>query len=324
MRQVAGTRNSIVKCRSHDGFHSIAYQDSGAPDNPDVLLCLHGITGVSGDFDFLITQIRNRFRVICPDLAGHGRSDKLRNAHNYQLFQYVSDIVSLLDAIQVPKVTLLGTAMGGLIGIRFASMFENRVEKLILNDSSPSLDTASQSGIYQYMNQPRRFNTFDEGLQFIRRISGGAGKFSAPQLQKSGVNVLKLDVDGMWVRHFDSKLVIPLLAESPELQRAAQAILWDEYDSLSCPTLLLRGANSGLLTRHTAWDMTRRGPKARFVEFENTGHAPALNNLTQTRAIVDFLLDVQPAMNYFGPLADSASLHVTPHEIECQNLRAAA
>ena len=93
----------------------------------------------------------------------------------------------------------------------------------------------------------------------------------------------------LWVSHYDPAIAVPFGAVTPELVAAGEAALWAAYDQLRCPTLLLRGEQSDLLTRDTAQAMTQRGPRARLVELPGVGHAPTLIHADQVALVRDFL-----------------------------------
>jgi pimeloyl-ACP methyl ester carboxylesterase len=98
------------------------------------------------------------------------------------------------------------------------------------------------------------------------------------------------DTDGMWIKHYDLNLGKSMQAVTPDLAQAMQVMMWAAYDAITCPTLLLRGADSDLLVPDTANQMTERGPKAKLVEFEKVGHAPTLVHLDQISVVKEFLL----------------------------------
>ncbi|MEO8600226.1 MAG: alpha/beta hydrolase, partial [bacterium] len=168
-----------VQCLSPGGLHRMAYKEWGDADNPKVLVCVHGVTRVSDDFDNMARALCSSYRVICPDVVGRGRSERLRDPQHYQIPQYVSDMVSLLARITAhPAVTTVdwfGTSMGGLIGIGLASLPDNPIGKLILNDVGPSLNSDALLRIGDYIGQAVRFKTFDEAAQYIREISATFG-----------------------------------------------------------------------------------------------------------------------------------------------------
>lgn len=287
-------RIESVQCISPDGLHRMAYKDWGDVDNPNVLVCVHGVTRVSDDFDALARELIPHFRVICPDVVGRGRSGWLKTGQNYQVQQYVCDMVTLFARInvgnKVDKLFFLGTSMGGMIGTALASLPDNPIRKLILNDIGPVLNVSALGRIGQYIGQPIQFATFEEADQYIRSISVPFGEHTEAQWQKLSRDVLCQDKEGMWTRNYDLKLAASMQAVTPDIAQVMQEKMWAAYDAISCPTLLLRGAESDLLLSETAHQMTQRGPKAKLVEFEKVGHAPTLVHADQIAVVKEFLL----------------------------------
>ena len=114
-------RTNYVQCASPSGFHKMAYHEWGDPNNPRVLICVHGLTRRGSDFTVLAKAMRDRYRVICPDIVGRGDSDWLENPMLYGIPQYVTDMNALLAQLGLHEVDWFGTSMGGLIGIFMAS-----------------------------------------------------------------------------------------------------------------------------------------------------------------------------------------------------------
>jgi pimeloyl-ACP methyl ester carboxylesterase len=282
-------RIKTVQCLSAAGLHTMAYKEWGDPGNDNVLVCVHGVTRISDDFDVMARQLCSTYRVVCPDVAGRGRSSWLRNPQHYQLTQYVSDMVVLLARIDTKKVDWFGTSMGGLIGIGLASQQESPIRKLILNDIGPTLNYSAISRIADYIGQAVRFATFAEAVHYIRAISAPFGPHSDDEWNKLAADVLRQDKDGLWVRHYDLGLAIPFKAETAESTQRASAMLWAAYDMIPCPTLVVRGAESDLLTGEVAREMTHRGPRATLIEFEGIGHAPTFMHADQIAVVKEFL-----------------------------------
>jgi pimeloyl-ACP methyl ester carboxylesterase len=145
-----------VQCSSPAGLHHMSYKEWGDPANAQVLICVHGITRVSDDFDVLAQAMADKYRVICPDVVGRGKSDWLVNPQLYQIPQYVSDMVTLVARLNVETVDWFGTSMGGLIGMAYASLPKNPIRKLILNDVSPVLNYEALKRIGDYIAQDVR------------------------------------------------------------------------------------------------------------------------------------------------------------------------
>lgn len=283
-----------VQCVSLAGLHRMSYKEWGAADNPKVLLCVHGVTRVGDDFDAMARALAADYRVICPDVVGRGRSDWLRNPQLYRLPQYVSDMVTLLarvlDGTPGRQVDWFGTSMGGLIGLGLASLPGNPIRKLILNDIGPVLDPGALLRIGDYIGQDMRFPSFEEGARFIRDVSLPFGPHSDAEWRKLASDVLRQDKDGQWIRHYDMGLALPFRSATPESAQADEAMLWAAYDAVTCDTLLVRGAESDLLSPATAHSMTQRGPKAKLVEIAGVGHAPTFIHDDQIAIARNYLL----------------------------------
>jgi pimeloyl-ACP methyl ester carboxylesterase len=287
-------RIKTVQCISPTGLHDISYKEWGDKDNPEVLICAHGVTRVGDDFDNLARALAGNFRVVCPDVVGRGRSGRLLNPELYRVPQYVSDMVTLIARVtpdsKGAQVSWFGTSMGGLIGMALASLPGNPIKKLVLNDIGPTLDATALVRIADYIGQDLRWPTFDSAAQFVREVSLSFGEHDEEEWRKLATDVLRQDDKGQWVRHYDMGLAQPFRGSTPETVAADQAALWAAYDAIGCPTLLVRGENSDLLSRETAHMMTQRGPRATLVEIPNVGHAPTFLHEDQIAIAKRFFL----------------------------------
>lgn len=279
-----------VQCLSPAGLHDMAYKQWGDPKNPNVLVCVHGLTRVSGDFDALARAMSDTHRVVCPDVVGRGRSDWLRDPRYYVPSQYVSDMVTLLARLEAETVDWFGTSMGGLIGMGIAALSGNPVRKLLLNDVGATLSTVALNRIGDYLSLPVRFATVDEATHYVKSISLTFGPHTDEEWRKLAVDVLRQDSDGQWILHYDPALAIPFKALTPEIAEQNAALLVATYDAITCKTLLVRGAESDLLTRESAEEMTRRGPHATLVEIPGVGHAPTFTHADQIAIAKDFFV----------------------------------
>jgi pimeloyl-ACP methyl ester carboxylesterase len=279
-----------VQCLSPAGLHRMAYKEWGNPANPRVLVCVHGVTRVSDDFDNMASALCDQYRVVCPDVVGRGRSEWLRDPQHYHVPQYVSDMVTLLARLNADTVHWFGTSMGGLVGMGLASMKDSPVKKLVLNDVGPSLNPSALASIGDYVGKDVRFATFDEASRYIKDISLPFGQHSDEEWRKLAADALKQDEDGKWILHYDPAISVPIKATTPELLQRAEAMLWFAYDAITCPTLLVRGAESDLLKPEVAQAMTARGPKPKLVEIPGVGHAPTFLHEDQIAHVRNFLL----------------------------------
>ena len=279
-----------VQCLSPAGLHNMAYKEWGDPKNPAVLLCVHGVTRVSDDFDALAAVMSDRYRVICPDVVGRGRSSWLTNPQAYQLPQYVSDMVTLIARLDVTQVDWFGTSMGGLIGMGVAALKGNPIRKMMLNDIGPTINFAALMRIAQYMGKEVRFPTFEAGVDYIRTIAAPFGPHSDEQWNKLAGDVLRQQKDGQWSLHYDPAIAQAFSTFTEENAAQSEAALWAIYDSIQCPVLLVRGSESDLLSRETADLMTQRGPRAALTELAGIGHAPTFMQPEQIALARDFFI----------------------------------
>jgi len=282
-------RLKFVQCLDTRGLHRMAYWEWGDAANPRVLVCAHGLSRQGRDFDTLARAMCDEYRVVCPDVVGRGRSDFLADPMGYQIPAYVADMVTLLARLDAATVHWVGTSMGGLIGIGLASLSGSPIDRLVINDVGPTLSAEAISRIGSYIGQPAHWATLDEAADALWAISTAFGPHTREQWLALTRPMLKPDGDGFKL-HYDPNIALPFRVVTPEMATAGEAILWRSYDAIHCPTLLLRGADSDLLSHDTAAKMTQRGPKARLVEFADVGHAPTLIAADQVAAVREYLL----------------------------------
>jgi pimeloyl-ACP methyl ester carboxylesterase len=289
MTTPAAPRLEHVQCISPQGLHRMAYWEWGARDNPRVLICVHGLTRQGRDFDVLAQSLCTQYRVVCPDVVGRGQSDWLRDANGYQVPTYIADMVTLIARLQPQLLHWVGTSMGGLIGIGLASLPQTPISRLVINDVGPVLEPNALARIARYLGLNLRWKSLDEATDYISLVSRSFGPLSREQWLRLTEPLLKRDGQD-WIARYDPNIATPFKAATPEKAQADEILLWHLYDSITCPTLLLRGADSDLLKHDTAIAMTQRGPKARLQEFENIGHAPMLVSEDQVELVKAFLL----------------------------------
>ncbi len=290
----------------------MAYWQWGQPDSGHLVICVHGLTRQGRDFDVLARALcehagraGSSLRVICPDVVGRGKSDWLEDPAWYQIPVYAADMLTLLAQLhaQSPIHVLdwVGTSMGGLIGIgicgRTAAPLPQPVRKLVLNDVGPTLEWLALQRIGAYLGKSGEFANLQEAAAAMWAISSSFGPHTPEQwLELSRHMVTPAEtggqVAGQRLRlHYDPAIAQPFRAATQASTEQGQAALWQLYEQISAQTLLLRGADSDLLSRATATAMTQRGPRARLVEFEGVGHAPTLTAPAQVSVVADFLLE---------------------------------
>lgn len=280
------SRQRFVQCASSRGLHRIAYLEWGDPQNPRVLVCVHGLTRCARDFDTLAAALSEHYRVACPDVAGRGDSEWLADPMLYQLPQYVADMVTLVARLGVESVHWVGTSMGGLIGMALAAQPGTPVQKLVINDAGPVISKASLERIATYVGMAPTFPDIETAEKYVRAVSATFGPHDDAEWRFLTEVVVRKNADGSLRLHYDPNLAEPFRARMPEKDLE----LWEIWDTIRCPTLVLRGALSDLLTRENCDKMAARGPKAKVVEIPGVGHAPTLMHEDQIRIVREFLL----------------------------------
>jgi len=283
-------RRRSVLCASPAGLHRIAYREWGDPRNRDVLVCVHGLTRSSRDFDELARTLCSQLRIVCPDVAGRGDSDRLADPKLYTWTQYVADMVTLIARLDVEAVNWLGTSLGGLVGMALAALGGSPVKRLVLNDAGPVVAKAALERIGSYVGERRRFATLEEAESYVRTIAAPFGPHSDAQWRFLAETWVRREEDGSWRPHYDTRIAEAFRATMPEKDLE----LWPLYEAVRCPTLLVRGEHSDLVSRQTAAEMARRGPKAKVVEIRGVGHAPTFLHPDQIAVVRDFLLQGEP------------------------------
>jgi pimeloyl-ACP methyl ester carboxylesterase len=291
MAEPVEARRRSVLCASPAGLHRIAYREWGDPRNRDVLVCVHGLTRSSRDFDELARTLSPQFRIVCPDVAGRGDSDRLADPKLYAWAQYVADMVTLIARLDIEAVNWLGTSMGGFIGMALAAQAGSPVKKLVLNDAAPVLGRAALERIGTYVGKAPTFASLDEAEKYVRSISAPFGPHTDTQWRFLADTWVRRHEDGSFRPHYDTRIAEAYRATMPEKDLE----LWHLYDAVRCPTLLVRGEQSDVVSRQTAAEMARRGPKAKVVEIRGVGHAPTLLQPEQIAIVRDFLLQGEPS-----------------------------
>ena len=267
----------------------MAYWEWGDPLNPRVLLCVHGLSRQGRDFDVFAQAMQDQYRVVCPDVLGRGHSDWLPDPAGYQVPAYAADMVTLIARLNVPEVHWVGTSMGGLIGMVVAALANSPVTRLVLNDVGPAIEADAVTRIGAYLGQPGHWDTEEQAAAAMWAISSGFGPHTPEQWLALTRPMLRPDGSGFKL-HYDPSIAIPFRAFTPENAKAGEAAMWAIYDQIKARTLVLRGADSDLLSHQSAQAMAARGPKAQVREFAGVGHAPMLTNDEQTGAVRTFLL----------------------------------
>ncbi len=277
-------RHHRFMSRDPHGQHQLAYIEWGNSDNPDVVLCLHGLTRNSRDFDFLAMELASHYRVICLDIAGRGQSTWLEYPEDYEYSVYIHDVLMLLQHLKIDVVDVVGTSMGGIIGMSLAALPHSPVRRLILNDVGAVLPQPALARIAAYLNQPLiTFNELNEVDAYIRQIHAPFGQLSDEQWAHLARYSVGLNAGGGYRFLYDPRIAATF--------RSQQDInLWSIWTEVECPVMLIWGEYSDLLTAPIVQQMRTSQPALQLVKVVNAGHAPALMSPPLTTTIKNWLL----------------------------------
>lgn len=279
-----GSLHKVLCGGAFDLYH-MAYREWGDPANPRVLLCVHGLTRNSLDFERMAQSLSSRYRVIAPDVVGRGESDSLVDPMGYNTVTYAADMITLIAHLNVPQVDWLGTSMGGMIAMLLAGQPNSPIRRLILNDVGPTLSLEALKRIVGYVGSPYEFADLETARRYVRLIFTPFALKTEADWDALIVSTLKPLPNGGYRFNYDKNISKPLQAAL----LGTDINLWPMYDRIQCPTLLLHGELSDLLSPTTALEMTQRGPRAVLKTVAGVGHAPMLMSDDQIALVRDFL-----------------------------------
>ena len=278
-------RQRHLACLGPSGFHSLAYREWPGPAGAPTLLCVHGLTRNGRDFDVIAQAMSAHYRVVCPDMPGRGQSDYLADPAQYAYPLYLADVAALIARLDVETVDWLGTSMGGLIGMMMAAQPGAPVRRLVLNDIGAVVSKSGVERIAGYVGLDPVFDSLDALADAMAANFVGSDRIPRSTLMRIAEGAARPLPDGRYGLAYDPRIADVFKASPPQ-----DVDLFGVWDRIACPTLALRGGVSDILSRETAEAMTRRGPKARIVEFPGVGHAPWLASEEQIAPVRDFLL----------------------------------
>ena len=297
-----------------DGFHRLAYTEWGNPRDPRVVVCVHGLSRNSRDFDRLAAALETDHRVICMDVVGRGDSDWLADKSGYSFATYLNDAAaliarattpvapSLVEALQarlrrtrlVGKLDWVGTSMGGLIGMLLAAKAGSPIRRLVMNDVGPFVPWQALIRLKGHVGNKTRLDSFDDVEAYVRRACSSFGALDDDFWRHLALHAAIPDADGGYRLRYDPAIsrglpvhLDPELPIGPEFLHGID--LWAIWDAVRCPVLVLRGAASEVLPSDTVAEMRRRKPDLQVVEFSGVGHVPALASREQIEPVIEFL-----------------------------------
>ena len=301
---------------SQAGFHRIAYLDWGKHSAAQAVVCVHGLSRNSRDFDFLARYLARDCRVVCPDVVGRGDSEWLADKSDYRFSTYLSDAAALIARITAPlppvsfgtfrdrrkaaagpaQIDWVGTSMGGLIGMLLAAKPGSPIRRLVLNDVGPFISWGSLYQLKGYVAGGSSFGSLDEVEAYLREACAPFGLLTDGQWRHLAEHSAAPASDGRLHLRYDPAIGggNRVNAPDPEFPLGPNFLagidLWSTWAEIRCPTLVLRGAESDVLSHDTLLQMQSRRPGVEAIECPGIGHAPALMQDDQIAAVREFLL----------------------------------
>lgn len=268
-----------------DGLR-LHYRDYRGSAGKPPLLCLHGLTRNARDFADFAERHSPEWRVIALDFRGRGKSDYDPLPARYTPLTYSADVLQLLDALGVDQAVFVGTSLGGLVTMTLAAMAPQRIAAAILNDIGPELSAEGLDRIAAYVGKGGPFSSWDEAADAVARYNGNAHpNYSHDDWVKMARRVCRKDQDRI-VLDYDQAIALPFQAKGP----APRVDLWPLFRALGQrPLLVVRGAESDLLSAATLEKMREVVPEMQSVTVPEVGHAPTLDEPEAAAAIDRFL-----------------------------------
>jgi pimeloyl-ACP methyl ester carboxylesterase len=279
-----------VPSSSGEGTHRIAVEDWGKPEAQRIAVCVHGLTRNARDFDMLAERLANTGRrVLALTMPGRGDSDWLADPTDYHYGTYVTDCLRVLDNFHIREVEWIGTSMGGIIGMMIAAAHPKRIRKLVLNDIGALLSKEALSRIYAYVRAiPAQFASREEAEAYLRESFAPWGIRDAALWQRFVETSLQTR-EGLLRYACDPAIAVPLAAASENFTRIEDVNLSAIWQEIQVPTLILRGAESDILSEDTVRAMRSTNLKAQSMTIPAVGHAPSLMVEAEIKPILEWL-----------------------------------
>jgi len=291
---MAGTLHSLALADPSNPAQPrhLSYCEWGNAANTNVVVCVHGLSRNASDFDVLAEKLAPRFRVLCPDMAGRGKSDWLSNKTDYNYLTYLTDCTALLNTLKLEQITWVGTSMGGIIGMMLAAQQPARIKNMVLNDVGAIVSAQGLKRILGYVGSSSIFANAGEAMTYLKSVLAPFGITTEPEWQRMLEGSFNILPDGSYALAYDPAISQPFKEAATKADNIADVDLSVAWNAVPCPVLILRGAESDILRRETAQAMCQRAAPTKLVEFAGVGHAPALLSDEQTGIITEWL-DIQ-------------------------------
>ena len=275
---------------SSKGFHTIAYRhwnsqlEVDSDDTKTPVMCLHGLTRNSRDFDYLAEVLSMNRRVICPDTVGRGNSDWLRDHEDYDLSQYNLDVAVVAADSGLDIYDIVGTSLGGLMGMILSGMDRSKIRRLVINDIAPEIPMWALQRLSKYLGENPLFDNLKDVEEYMREKYEPIKPMNKKNWRKMAEHGTMETCEGYRLAYD------PSIAENYRRYWLLMYFnIWEYWEKIQCPVLVLRGAESDFLTEELMNRMQDSLPHAEFMDFDGIGHTLSLNSKKQIKIIQDWL-----------------------------------
>ena len=261
----------------------VHYLDWGDPGASPVV-CVHGYTSSAQAFNALARRFHDRHHFVAPDVRGHGESTwSFSGAYQYR--DQVGDLAAVVDKLGLSRFTLIGTSMGGIIAMAYAGAHPDRLASLVINDIGPDVEVGSQRITQMVGSRPDEFGTLDDAMAYRRQMSPMVAGRSLDDQRELAHGVLRQRPDGRWIWKMDPEYIRQRVKIGPPERPA----LWPALQRVTCPTLVVWGSDSDVLSEAQARRMVEILPSGELVTVPGVGHAPTLVEPAVVAALERFL-----------------------------------
>jgi pimeloyl-ACP methyl ester carboxylesterase len=260
--------------------HYLDWGNAGAPP----VVCVHGYTSSAQSFNALARLLRDRVHLVAMDVRGHGET-AWSPSESYQYRDQASDLAAFVDQLELARFTLIGTSMGGIIAMAYAEAHAARLQGLVLNDIGPDVEPGSQRITQTVGARPDAFATLDEAMAYRRQVSPVTASRTLEDQHELALGVLRQRDDGRWAWKMDPAYIRQRVRHGAP----ARPALWPALERVSCPTLVVWGTESDVLSESQARRMVDVLPRGELVVVPGVAHAPTLVEPVVLAALERFL-----------------------------------
>lgn len=285
----APERHGFAYGLSTGGFHRIAYTDWGPLKDDIPILCFHGLTRQGRDFDYVAAALaRHGRRVVCPDLPGRGRSDRLPSAFHYVFPQHCADAAAMIATTASKQVDWIGTSIGGLIGIVLSGVPGSPIRRLVINDIGPSVPASAAIRIGRKLaHMPQHFASFEDALSYFKTEFTSYGDLADHHWN----HIVRHSIEWAEESSCYRMMLDRNVSVAFNLFHYYSMPLWRYWKEVKIPVLILAGERSDFLPLALAKEMQNQNPNARVLPVAGVGHMPMLMQPDQINPVVEFLLE---------------------------------